>query len=104
MGRMIVLANAAEGKDEEYNQWYDNTHIPEVLASGPFTAAQRFRMADTQRNPVDHGYLAIYEFEGSAADAMAALETAAPTFTPSDASAGNAVLYFVEALGPRVTE
>lgn len=103
MGRMIVFANAAEGKDDEYNDWYDNTHIPEVLSSGPFTAAQRFKMADAQRSPVNHGYVAIYEFDGSADDALAALGNAAPTFTPSDASAGNAVLYFAEELGPRVT-
>ncbi len=104
MGRMIVLANAAEGRDAEYNDWYDNTHIGEVIASGPFTAAQRFRMADAQiGDEPSHRYVAIYEYEGTADAARAALGQAAAGFTPSEASANDARIYFVEELGPRVT-
>ncbi len=102
MGRMVVLANAVEGRDEEYNEWYTNVHIPEVLAAG-FTAAQRFKMADAQMGEVPHRYLAIYEFDGSAADALANLGAAAPNFNRSDASAGGAILYFAEELTPRIT-
>ena len=103
MGRMIVLANAVEGRDDEYNDWYDNTHVHEVLANGPFTAAQRFKMADAQMGDVSHSYVAIYEFDGPPAEALAALGAAASGFTPSDASSGDAQLFFVEELGPRVT-
>jgi hypothetical protein len=104
MGRMIVLANAVEGRDAEYNEWYNTTHIPEVLAAGPFTAVQRFKMADAQMGEVSDGYVAIYEFDGPAAEALAALGAAAAGFTPSEASASNATIYFAEDLAPRVTE
>jgi len=102
MGRMIVLANAVEGRDDEYNDWYTNVHVPEVLAAG-FTAAQRFKMADAQMGEVSDGYLAIYEFDGSAEEAIAALGAARAGFTPSEASAGRATMYFVDEVGSRIT-
>src|SRR3546814_16369245 len=37
----IVLTNATPGDDEQFNDWYTNTHIPDVLAVPGFVAAQR---------------------------------------------------------------
>jgi hypothetical protein len=28
---MLVLTNPVEGKDAEYNEWYTNTHLPDIL-------------------------------------------------------------------------
>jgi len=28
----IVFSNPFEGKDDEFNEWYDNVHLPQVLA------------------------------------------------------------------------
>src|SRR3546814_6479308 len=42
----IVLTNATPGDDEQFNDWYTNTHIPDVLAVPGFVAAQRFRLVD----------------------------------------------------------
>jgi hypothetical protein len=62
----VVLTNATAGKDEEFNEWYNKRHLPDVLAIPGFTAAQRFRLSDTQ--PKGRGvsawrYLALYEIE-----------------------------------------
>jgi hypothetical protein len=68
-GFYFVFGNALEGKDEVYNDWYDNTHLPEVLAVPGVLSAQRYTLAEpecTKRTPVTHRYLAAYEFEGSA--------------------------------------
>ena len=27
----VVMTNSGEGKDAEFNRWYDNQHIPDVL-------------------------------------------------------------------------
>ena len=71
---VLVLTNPVEGREEEFNDWYDNTHLAEVLESAGFVAAQRFRLADVQvgghPNP-RHRYLAIYEVE---TDDLAALK------------------------------
>ena len=31
-GAMVVFSNPTEGREDEYNDWYDNTHLPEVCA------------------------------------------------------------------------
>jgi hypothetical protein len=60
----VVLTNPTPGKEAEYNKWYNEQHIPDVLNVPGFVAAQRFRLADAQmgdKNP--HRYLALYEIE-----------------------------------------
>ena len=41
MGRYMFLGltNATEGRDDEFNDWYDNRHLPDVLAVEGFVAA-----------------------------------------------------------------
>ena len=62
----VVLTNPTPGKEEEFNRWYNEQHIPDVLQARGFVAAQRFRLAD-QGNAPDadrsHKYLALYEIE-----------------------------------------
>jgi len=62
----IVLTNPVEGKESEYNDWYNRQHIPDVLNVPGFVSAQRFRLADTQMSRDGnraHKYLAVYEIE-----------------------------------------
>jgi hypothetical protein len=61
----VVLTNPTPGKEEEYNEWYNKQHIPDVLNVPGMVCAQRFRLADTQMNTDGkaHRYLALYEIE-----------------------------------------
>ena len=96
MGQMLVFTNAVEGRDDEFNDWYDNVHLKEVLELPEFTAATRYRLSDGQLFPDQpHRYLAIYEFKGPSADAVAALGAASSGFNMTDslASDTNAILY-----------
>ena len=43
-----------------------------------------------------HRYVAIYEYEGSAEDAVAALKAALPTFTMTDAVKPDAKMIYLE--------
>jgi hypothetical protein len=97
MGKMLVFTNAVDGRDEEFNRWYDEVHLAEVLALPVFTEARRFRLADAQRFPEQsHRYLAIYEYEGPAQDALDALAAAAGGFRMSDAMAKDTKVTLVE--------
>ena len=62
----IVFTNPVEGKESEYNDWYNRQHVPDVLNVPGFVSCQRFRLADAQMsrdgNRV-HKYLAVYEIE-----------------------------------------
>ncbi len=63
---LLVLTNASEGRDDEFNDWYTNVHLGDVLKVDGFVAAQRFRLADEQLvsgQATAHRYLAIYEVE-----------------------------------------
>lgn len=62
--KFVVLTNAVDGREDEYNDWYTNVHLPDVLAIPGIVAAERYRLAHAQRNPVQpFSYLAIYEIE-----------------------------------------
>ena len=96
MGQMLVFTNAVEGRDDEFNDWYDNVHLKEVLELPEFTSASRYRLSEGQLFPDQpHRYLAIYEFKGPSTDAVAALSAAASGLNMSDALAGDAhvILY-----------
>jgi hypothetical protein len=60
----VVFTNAVEGREDEFNDWYDHRHLPDVLAVEGFVAAQRFRLSDTEpTQEFPHRYLALYEVE-----------------------------------------
>jgi hypothetical protein len=60
----VVLTNPTAGKEAEYNKWYNEQHIPDVLNVPSFVAAQRFRLAEAQMSDTNpHRYLALYEIE-----------------------------------------
>ena len=50
---------SAPDRDQEYNTWYDDVHIPELVALDGFVSARRLRPVDGE-GP----YLALYEIEG----------------------------------------
>jgi hypothetical protein len=64
--KLVVLYNPVEGKELEFNQWLDHTHVPDLLQVEGITSAERFRLAFTQTTPpgyTDHRYMTIYDIE-----------------------------------------
>lgn len=63
--KLVVLTNAVEGKDAEFNDWYSRIHLPDVLGVPGIVRAERFELAGVQRTPqpLPYRYLAIYEIE-----------------------------------------
>ena len=70
MGRylVMVMSNPREGMEDEFNDWYENTHLDEVLATAGFSAAERFRLEAQKGAEAAHDYLALYETEGESAE------------------------------------
>ena len=48
--KMVVFTNAVEGKDKEFNDWYQNTHLEQIVSIKSFVRAQRFRFAYQHRS------------------------------------------------------
>ena len=67
-GVLLVLTNPVSAEREaEFNDWYTNTHVPEVLEVDGFVAATRYRVSDQQMmpsaEPPAFRYLSIYEVD-----------------------------------------
>ncbi|MCE2510411.1 MAG: hypothetical protein J4G10_05475 [Alphaproteobacteria bacterium] len=60
---LLVLSNPTEGQEKEFNRWYDELHLDEMLATTKCTSAQRFKLTDDQWTKSAHNYLAVYEVE-----------------------------------------
>jgi hypothetical protein len=83
---MLVFTNAVEGRDDDFNRWYEEVHLPEVLALDPFTGASRYRLANAQVfDDQQFRYVAIYDYEGTAQEAVDALMAASSAFDMGDA-------------------
>lgn len=59
----VVLTRPVEGHEDEFNDWYTNTHLDDVLDLGDYVSAQRFRFAYANGLGPSHEYLALYEVE-----------------------------------------
>ncbi|MBE1537646.1 DUF4286 family protein [Actinomadura algeriensis] len=67
---VMSLPSSPEVADE-YNRWYEDVHMPEVVALEGFVSARRYA-------PTKDGapYVAVYEIEGDAKAAMKRLNQA----------------------------
>ena len=56
---------------EEFNEWYDTVHIPEIIAKVPgFIGARRYLTSPASPTQPEQPYLAIYEIEADDPDAV----------------------------------
>lgn len=63
---MVVLSNAKEGHEVEFNRWYSDDHMLATINKlDGFASAQRYELATLPDAPdVPYRYLAVYEVEG----------------------------------------
>jgi hypothetical protein len=60
---MVVQTRAKDGRDAEFNDWYDNIHLDEVCAIPGINAARRFETVPTALGLQGMPYLALYEVD-----------------------------------------
>ena len=90
----VVLTSAVEGKLTEFEHWYDNQHVPDVIKVPGVKGVRRYRLVkritDTVE-PAPWSSLAVYEFEGDDPVALARKLTQ---------MAGSAAMPITDAIGP----
>lgn len=61
----VVYSNPVEGREQEYNDWYSNEHLKDLLKIPGVIAARRFKLSGTQIHDgaKPYRYLAIYDIE-----------------------------------------
>jgi hypothetical protein len=68
--KMIVMSRPTEGREDDYNAWYQNVHLRELVALPGFKSAQRFRYARSLAEGDVYPYMSIYEIETDDIDAV----------------------------------
>lgn len=89
----LAFTNPTEGKENEYNTWYDEHHLIDVINVPGFVSARRFVLADSQfafnaQTPT-HRYLALYEID---------TDDVAGTLSEIAARAGTADMVMIDAI------
>jgi hypothetical protein len=75
--KMLVRSHPIAGREADYNRWYQDVHLSDVVDIPGFVAAQRFRVAEEVSGVDKPPYLAVYEIEAvDAQTAKAALISA----------------------------
>ena len=70
--RVLIFLNPVEGREEEFHEWYENTHLDDVLRTAGMAAAQRFDLGASAGMAMPNSHLAIYETEGESAEEVMA--------------------------------
>lgn len=84
----VFFVNAVAGKDDAFNTWYTDQHVPDVLKVPGFVCANRYKLTDvgTMGPEPQHRYLTIYEVETDNPEAVLAdLGARVPGMVMSDA-------------------
>jgi hypothetical protein len=72
----LVFSNPVEGREDEFNEWYDTVHVPEVLAVPGMISAQRAAFLETETgkagglSPDVHRFCVVYEMDGDPDEVM----------------------------------
>jgi hypothetical protein len=75
----LALTNPKTGRDDEFNAWYDEHHLPEIVHHTPgFLVGQRFERAKAQRPGQDLPWRYIALYDVAADDIQASLDAIVP--------------------------
>jgi hypothetical protein len=66
---LIVYTSPADGREEEYNAWYDDVHLSEFSALPGVINGRRFKVAGAGKQQ----YAAVYELSAHPDEVMAAM-------------------------------
>jgi hypothetical protein len=67
---MVVMSEPTEGREQEYNEWYQDVHLAQLVALEGIVSARRLRRARTLGERETYTYLVIYEIETDDIDAV----------------------------------
>jgi hypothetical protein len=101
--KLIVFLDPVEGRDDEFNEWYDNQHVPDALSIPCFRSGQRFKTGPTYMDrDAPCQYAALYEIEADSLDeALEAASDGTARFPVSDGvDLASAHAYPLTPLGP----
>jgi hypothetical protein len=103
--KFVVFTNAKPGREDEYNNWYTQKHVPEVLDISGFVRAQRFALEPTLSASSEWNFLVLYEIESDDASATISelmRRSKAGELVVSDAMAAERIFYVFRPISPMI--
>jgi hypothetical protein len=101
---MLAFTNPVAGREAEFNTWYDDVHVKDLLAIRGIAAAQRFMVVPTgDATAPPHQYLAMYRLDAPVEEVRANLAVDRDRRVISEAFGPGAVMWGFRPLGPAVT-
>ena len=83
---ILVLTEPRDDKENEFNDYYEYTHLDEVLETTGWQTAQRFKLVDEAGEPCPLPYLAAYTVDAEdSEDILRTLNETRPQRQQSDA-------------------
>ncbi|MEQ3648783.1 hypothetical protein [Hyphomonas sp.] len=64
----IIITVGPDEEDDDYREWYECQHMPDVLDVPGFVSAQRFRLQEAHENM--RQYLTLFEIDTDDLDAV----------------------------------
>jgi hypothetical protein len=61
--RLVIFSNARDGMDDEYNRWYVEVHMKDMLEVPGVRSGERFHAKTVGRQQPDYRYMAVYDVE-----------------------------------------
>ena len=105
---MIVMSNPVDGHEAEYNHWYQNIHLGEMVALPGIRSARRFRRVRNLKETDSYANVAVYDIETDDVDGVlqGVAEAAGKGQLNMSVSidTGNAYAVIYEECGPVVSE
>jgi hypothetical protein len=106
--KLVALTRPVPGREDEYHNWYNTVHLPELVNQFKMKGAQRYQLVAKLIGADENDFLAIYDVEcddpgvflGQMGEAAASGK-----MTPSDATdAGTTYTALFGEYGPRVEQ
>ena len=63
--KLVVMSSATEGREDEYNTWYNNQHLGDVVNVPGFSSAYRMKLNKPVQGEFRHKYCAIYDLDAT---------------------------------------
>ncbi|KHK98817.1 hypothetical protein LK09_08005 [Microbacterium mangrovi] len=60
-GVLVVLTEPVEGAEADFEHWYENVHVPDLLRLPSVLSVRRFALNAKTGNGTGQRYLAVYE-------------------------------------------
>ncbi|HVW42146.1 MAG TPA: hypothetical protein VHC18_12430 [Amycolatopsis sp.] len=103
---LVIFTESVPGQEDEFNRWYNDLHIPDLLKIDGIEAVRRFEIAEMDPpQAATHRFLGIYELSRDPREVIDALvatrETRAPNSPAYDAA--KSVRFYYTAITDRLT-